>query len=89
MGWMRKAATALVGASVCVLWAGSAGAQTAAAGPQCRAGCNTTYSACTRRAINNDTCLRRWHACKRKCQGRPAATTPAAKTPASAPPKKK
>jgi len=85
MGWMRMVVAAVAAVSVCLISVGPAGAQTAA--PQCRAACNTQHSACTRRAINADTCLRRWIACKKKCSGRPAAA-PVSTAPAKAPAKK-
>jgi len=75
MGWIGKAAA--VAAVVTVSFAGvaapgSAEAQTNAA--VCKRACSNAYSACQRRAINSDTCLRRWLACKKKCSGRPAVT---------------
>lgn len=75
MGWIGKAAA--ITAVVTVCFAGVGGSSTAAAqaasGPACKRACSNTYSACQRRAINSDTCLRRWLACKKKCSARPGA----------------
>jgi hypothetical protein len=88
MGWIGRAAAALALAAVCAATGSSSVVAQTAAG-QCRASCNTRYSACQKRAINGDTCLRRWIACKRMCDGRPAlpsaVTAPPAKAPAQAP----
>ena len=75
MGWIGKAAAAIAVATICLAASGTTEAQ--AQTPACRGACNTTYSACQRRAINGDACLRRWLACKKKCQGRPATPAPA------------
>ena len=87
MGWMRMAVAAVAAASLCLISIGPVQAQ--AAGPQCKAACNTAHAACTRRAINSDTCLRRWLACKKKCSGRPASPPPVAPSPPKAAPAKK
>jgi len=79
MGWIGKAAAVFAVATVCLAAGGSSEAQTATGA--CRASCNTTYNACQRRAINSDTCLRRWLVCKRKCAGQTATGAPPATTP--------
>ena len=74
MGWIGKAAALAAVVTVCLAGASApttAEAQTNAAA--CKKGCSNTYAACQRRAINGDTCLRRWLACKKKCTARPAA----------------
>lgn len=77
MGWIGRAAAAIAVATICLAASGSSGAQAQTAAPACKAACNNNYSACQRRAINSDTCLRRWFACKKKCEGRPAKPAPA------------
>jgi len=73
MGWIGKAAAVAAVVTVCFAGIGGSSAALAqAAAPACKKACNNAYSACQRRAINSDTCLRRWHACKKKCSGRPA-----------------
>ncbi|MBX7249417.1 MAG: hypothetical protein K1X35_10295 [Caulobacteraceae bacterium] len=80
MGWIGRASAALALAAVC-LAAGSSSVVAQTASGQCRAACNTNYTACQKRAINGDTCLRRWIACKKKCEGRatPPPAAPATK----------
>lgn len=83
MGWIGKAAAVAAVVTVCFAGVGVPGAaeaQTSAA--VCKRACQNSYGACQRRAINGETCLRRWLACKKKCSARPAtapATAPAAK----------
>lgn len=80
MGWIGKAATVLAVATACLAAGGSTVAQTTTGA--CRANCNSTYNACQRRAINSDTCLRRWLVCKRKCAGQTGMGAPPAPAPA-------
>jgi hypothetical protein len=90
MGWKRKAAAIIAAASTALIWTGMAEAQS---GNSCKAACNTTYQACGKRAINGETCLRRWHACKKKCSPavKPMSPAPAATkaVPPTAPKPKK
>ena len=81
MGWIGRAAAAIAVATVCLSAGGPTQAQSAAGA--CRTTCNTSYNACQRRAINGDTCLRRWQVCKRKCQGRPVSSAPPVTAPAT------
>lgn len=76
MGWIGRAVAALALAAACAV-AGSSSVVAQTAAGQCRQSCNTTYTACQKRAINGDTCLRRWVVCKKKCDGRSAAPAPA------------
>ena len=75
MGWIGKAAALSAVVIVCFAGAGAAGAQTSS--QACKNACSQQHTACQRRAINSDTCMRRWLACKKKCDARPAATAPA------------
>jgi len=79
MGWIGKAVAVATVMTACLTAASApttAEAQTSSAA--CKRACSTTYTACQKRAINGETCLRRWLACKKKCSARAAApaTTP-------------
>lgn len=78
MGWIGKAGALAAVVTLCFAGVGapsSAVAQSTAA--VCKRACSNAYSACQRRAINGETCLRRWLACKKKCAKRPTAPAPA------------
>lgn len=77
MGWISKAAATIAVVTICLAATGSTDARAQTAAPACKAACNNNYSACQRRAINSESCLRRWFACKKKCEGRPATPVPA------------
>lgn len=71
MGWIGKAAA--VAAVVTACFAGAvAPAASQTASQACKNACSQQHTACQRRAINTDTCMRRWLACKKKCTARPS-----------------
>jgi|CXWL01.1.fsa_nt_gi hypothetical protein len=75
MGWIGKAAAVAAVVTACFMGAGAAGAQTS--GRACKNACSTAHTACQKRAINSDTCMRRWLVCKKKCSGRLPSNSPA------------
>jgi hypothetical protein len=85
MSSLRMAAAAFA-----VLSLGLTALPVAAAGPQCKARCNTTYQQCLG-AKSQDACLKGWSQCKRTCLGvAPISTTvaPTAAKPVPATPRR-
>ncbi len=75
MKWMRSSAAAFVAVSLAMM----ASQASAAASPQCRKGCDTSYQACQKAGKEYSACMKSWGTCKRKCDPAKAmvATTPA------------